>query len=215
MAHVRVVRSPRPDPGSRNRAVVDPAFRRQACGRFQRRFARQPMLTGLVFVIEALHRATVEASFHFDGYIFNDLPHNEGPHCPQHRTAPSSDQPSSEVEQPSAGAALISISRYGLLQSTSVDALRRNEGWFAKPRAGRPELYDPASYAASQVFGESVRASADDGITYASVRHAGGTNAVCYRPRKVLAVRQAAHYDLAVPLRGRIVARALSEGGNA
>jgi RES domain-containing protein len=73
-------------------------------------------------------------------------------------------------------------------------------------------LYDASSYAASQAFGEAVRVSADDGIVYASVRHAGGTNVVCYRPRKVLAVRQAEHFELAVPLRGRIVVRVLTGG---
>ena len=60
------------------------------------------------------------------------------------------------------------------------------------------ELYAPDSYAASQPFGETLRAAGGDGILYDSIRHAGGTNVVAYRPRNVLAVTQAEHWRLTV-----------------
>lgn len=69
----------------------------------------------------------------------------------------------------------------------------------------RPELYRPDSYAASQPFGERVRAAGRAGIVYDSVRHAGGTNVVVHRPRLVTDVVQAAHYDILAPMRGRIL----------
>ncbi|MGB3388192.1 MAG: RES family NAD+ phosphorylase [Pseudaminobacter sp.] len=67
-------------------------------------------------------------------------------------------------------------------------------GW----RESRPELYAPDSYAASQVFGESVRAGGGDGILYGSVRLRGGMNVAAYRPSKINDVVQAAHYDVTV-----------------
>jgi hypothetical protein len=76
-------------------------------------------------------------------------------------------------------------------------------------RASRPELYAPADYAAAQTFGETVRSSGD-GILYDSLRHAGGVNVVAYRPRKIRSVTQCEHYELTVPLTGKIVARLLT-----
>lgn len=75
--------------------------------------------------------------------------------------------------------------------------------------SGFPELYAPASYAASQAFGESVRLSGDDGIVYDSVRHRGGTNIVCYRARNIQDVQQAAHFDITVRQTGKIAVREL------
>jgi hypothetical protein len=76
-------------------------------------------------------------------------------------------------------------------------------------QVARPELYDPVNYAAAQAFGETVRCSGD-GIVYDSVRHAGGVNAVAYRPRKIREVTQREHYELTVPLTGKIIARLLA-----
>jgi hypothetical protein len=73
----------------------------------------------------------------------------------------------------------------------------------------QPGLYAPDSYAASQPFGEEVRASGGDGILYDSVRHLDGVNVVAYRPRNVLDVVQAGHYEILVPATGRIVVRNL------
>jgi hypothetical protein len=74
----------------------------------------------------------------------------------------------------------------------------------------RPELVDPTSYALSQSFGERVRSAGRAGIVYGSVRHSGGTNTVCYRPRSITEVVQSDHFDLLVPVKGRIVARRLA-----
>ena len=65
-------------------------------------------------------------------------------------------------------------------------------------QASRAALYDPASYAASQVFGESVRASGAPGILYDSVRHAGGQAVVGFRPHLIAGVTQAGHFELTV-----------------
>jgi hypothetical protein len=72
-----------------------------------------------------------------------------------------------------------------------------------------PELYDPASYGQSQIFGERVRASPDSGIVYDSVRHAGGVNVVCYRPRDVRDVRQTVHWEIVLRQTGKIIVRRL------
>ena len=76
----------------------------------------------------------------------------------------------------------------------------------------RAELYDSASYSASQVFGDAVRTSGKSGIVYDSLRHRGGTNVVAFRPRQITEVTQADHYDLLVPVEGRIIARKLRAG---
>ena len=56
-------------------------------------------------------------------------------------------------------------------------------------------LYNPNSYANSQPFGERVRRAAIAGIVYDSVRHAGGTCFVIYRPRIIPPVRQGMHLE--------------------
>lgn len=65
-------------------------------------------------------------------------------------------------------------------------------------RAGRPALYDPASHAAGQAFGEGVRTAGGIGIVYDSIRHEAGVNAVAYRPPSVLDVTQADHWRITV-----------------
>ena len=78
-------------------------------------------------------------------------------------------------------------------------------------QTARPELYASASYAASQSFGEAVRASGGHGIIYDSLRHAGGVNVVGYRPTNVLEVTQADHLAVAVEASSkRIEARRLA-----
>lgn len=73
-------------------------------------------------------------------------------------------------------------------------------------REARPELYAPDSYAASQVFGEAVRASGRAGILYGSVRLRDGVNAAAYRPSLVLDVVQAEHYRIEVEAAARRIA---------
>ena len=76
-------------------------------------------------------------------------------------------------------------------------------------RATRPALYAADDYSAGQVFGEDIRRTGD-GIVYDSVRHVSGVNVVAYRPRKIRNVTQRDHYELTVPLVGRIVVRRLA-----
>jgi RES domain len=76
-------------------------------------------------------------------------------------------------------------------------------------QVARSELYDPVDYAAAQAFGETVRRSGD-GIVYNSMRHAGGVNVVAFRPRKIRDITQCEHYELTVPLTGKIIARRLA-----
>lgn len=76
-------------------------------------------------------------------------------------------------------------------------------------QATRPDLYALADYAAAQIFGEKVRSSGD-GVVYDSLRHSGGVNVVAYRPRKIRDVTQCEHYELTVPLTGKIVVRRLT-----
>ncbi|HEY0855078.1 MAG TPA: RES family NAD+ phosphorylase [Devosia sp.] len=63
---------------------------------------------------------------------------------------------------------------------------------------GEAELHDPASYEASQTFGEAERAAGRDGIVFDSVRHRGGVNAAAFRPSKILDVVQAEHFEISV-----------------
>lgn len=65
-------------------------------------------------------------------------------------------------------------------------------------QARMPDIYDPASYGAAQAFGEGIRASGGDGILFDSVRHSGGVNVVAFRPRKVVSLVQADHYEIEV-----------------
>jgi RES domain-containing protein len=65
-------------------------------------------------------------------------------------------------------------------------------------RSRRPEwaeLHRPDSYARSQSFGRDLLDSGSNGVIYRSVRHAGGECVACFRPRLVLNVRVAAHYE--------------------
>lgn len=63
-------------------------------------------------------------------------------------------------------------------------------------KAAMRDVYASDSYAASQPFGESVRASGEVGILYDSLRKRGGINAVAYRPTNILKVVQADHFEI-------------------
>ena len=56
-------------------------------------------------------------------------------------------------------------------------------------------LYDPNSAAAGQELGAALLATGSNGIYYRSVRHLGGECIACYRPKLVLNVRPAAHFE--------------------
>ncbi len=65
-------------------------------------------------------------------------------------------------------------------------------------QAEMPEVYASDGYAASQVFGEGLRAAGEPGILYDSLRHVGGVNVAAFRPSLILEVMQADHYRIAV-----------------
>jgi hypothetical protein len=65
-------------------------------------------------------------------------------------------------------------------------------------QATRPELCASASYAAAQLFGESLRAAGGDGILCDNLRLRGGVNVVAYRPGKIEEVVQADHFEISV-----------------
>lgn len=67
----------------------------------------------------------------------------------------------------------------------------------------RPDLYATGSHAAGQLFGEGLRAQGGSGVVYDSLRHVGGVNVVAYRPRQVLDVVQAEHFELRVETAAR------------
>ena len=65
-------------------------------------------------------------------------------------------------------------------------------------QAARAAAYDALDYSAAQAFGESIRAGGGDGLMFDSLRHAGGTNVVAYRPPNVTNVTQGDHLEIAV-----------------
>ena len=56
-------------------------------------------------------------------------------------------------------------------------------------------LHDPDSYAASQALGTSLLNRGSNGVYYRSVRHLGGECVACFRPKLVLNVRPATHFE--------------------
>ena len=55
------------------------------------------------------------------------------------------------------------------------------------------DIYDPASYGASQKLGRDLRAAGSNGIAFDSVRRHGGECVAVFRPRLVQNVRQSVH----------------------
>ena len=84
-------------------------------------------------------------------------------------------------------------------------------GSYADIRGAEPALHDPASHAAGQIFGETVRASALAGISYDSVRDRGGWNLVCFRPPLVGNVRQGQHWRLRAGPSGNVLVETLAK----
>lgn len=91
----------------------------------------------------------------------------------------------------------------------SVDEMKRTYRTYSARLAGRhldirgqqsemANVYALDSYAASQAFGERIRASGGPGIVYDSVRYSGGINAVAYRPTNIGEVVQTDHYEIEV-----------------
>jgi hypothetical protein len=72
------------------------------------------------------------------------------------------------------------------------------------------DVYSPDDYTASQSFGEKIRSAGGDGIVYDSVRYVGGTNVVALRPKNVQDVVMSTHYEVIVPVKGKVIARTSS-----
>lgn len=72
-------------------------------------------------------------------------------------------------------------------------------------QATRPLLYAGDSYAASQVFGEEVRAAGGAGIVFDSVRRRGGVNVVAHRPRNITSIAQTDHFEITVSATERTI----------
>jgi len=60
-------------------------------------------------------------------------------------------------------------------------------------RTELPDIYDPASYVASQKLGRQLRDAGSNGIAFESVRRNGGECVAIFRPRLVQNVRQGVH----------------------
>ena len=75
--------------------------------------------------------------------------------------------------------------------------------------SARPDLYHPSDWSSSQAFGESVRSSGRCGIVYDSLRHRGGQNIVAYDTKKIDPVTIGSHFQLLVPITGKVIARRL------
>lgn len=65
--------------------------------------------------------------------------------------------------------------------------IRHGRGW--------AKVYDPRDYTASQRLARGLLASGSNGIVYRSVRDRGGECLACFRPKLVLKVAVAAHYE--------------------
>ncbi len=63
----------------------------------------------------------------------------------------------------------------------------------ALPADRRSSVLDPDSYAASQAYGRELREAGSDGVTYPSVRNAGGQCIGAFRPRVVGVPVQSKH----------------------
>lgn len=110
----------------------------------------------------------------------------------------------------------ISLSAISRKTETYRQYKARLDGRFVDIFGVHPEFHDPddASYPASQAFGRHVRDHGADvdciGIRYESVRRPGHENWVCFLPAAVKDVVQADHFEIDVPLRGKVVVRHLS-----
>ena len=69
----------------------------------------------------------------------------------------------------------------------------------------RPDVYASERYDASQKLGEDVRASGGAGVLYDSLRRRGGINVVAHRPRNILNIVQADHFEITVQAAARTI----------
>lgn len=65
-----------------------------------------------------------------------------------------------------------------------------------QPKENYKDIYNPKSYAKSQEFSEALRGIGSNGLVYKSIRYDKGQCIAVFKPRCVLNVRQASHYEL-------------------
>jgi RES domain-containing protein len=71
-------------------------------------------------------------------------------------------------------------------------------------------IYDPNSYIASQEFAKQHRDNGALGILYNSVRASGATCIVCFKPKSVINVRQARHFEIKWDFQGEAIVSQLN-----
>lgn len=72
-------------------------------------------------------------------------------------------------------------------------------------QSAQPDIYRSDSYAASQRFGETVRAEGKAGILFGSLRRRGGTNIASFIPPNITDVIQTDHFTISVEVKGRAI----------
>ena len=72
-------------------------------------------------------------------------------------------------------------------------------------QATRPDVYASERHDASQQFGEEIRASGAAGLLYDSLRRRAGVNVVAYRPRHIVDIAQADHFEITVEAASRTI----------
>jgi RES domain-containing protein len=79
-----------------------------------------------------------------------------------------------------------------------------------RPSPEFDSCHDPSNYTVSQRLAEELLASQSNGVIYRSVRRAGGECIACFRPKLVLNVRPAAHFEYVWDGRPRPIVRQLA-----
>ena len=69
----------------------------------------------------------------------------------------------------------------------------------------RPDVYASERYDASQKLGEDIRASGGAGLLYDSLRRRTGINVVTHRPRNIVDIVQADHFEITVQATARTI----------
>lgn len=64
-----------------------------------------------------------------------------------------------------------------------------------RPSPDFDSCHDPQNYRDGQRLAEQLLASGSNGVIYRSVRRAGGECIACYRPKLILNIRPAAHFE--------------------
>lgn len=72
-------------------------------------------------------------------------------------------------------------------------------------QAERPDLYQPDSYVAAQIFGEKLRSQGRAGIVFDSLRRRSGTSMAAFILPNITNVRQTDHFEISVEAGARAI----------